>query len=46
VAIEEDSAQEANLLNRENPLFTDIDPIAEVEGVPHEQKYDRNENIV
>jgi hypothetical protein len=35
VAIEENGAQETNLLHCENPFLTKIDPIANIERVPH-----------
>ena len=46
MAIQEDGAEETNLLNRVRSVFAKIDPIANIERVQHKQKDDTGENIV
>ena len=46
MAIQEDGAEETNLLHRITSVFAKIDPIANIERVQHKQKDDTSENIV
>jgi len=46
VTIEENGAEEMNLLHSECSIYTKVDPVANIERVSHKQKDDRCEDIV
>ena len=46
MAIQEDGAEETNLLHRIRSVFAKVDPVANIERVQHKQEDDTSENIV